>query len=216
MVIDFEECFKKYVPAQCIVGTEWLFNYLEENIKPKVYLEIGCANLGAFYIYQHLLSDDGLAIGIDLPASDGRPIWKSYQPPNSSEFVLIERNSTFPETINQVREILGQRKIDFLFIDGWHGFNATNADWENYHGLVRSGGLVAFHDWDYMSIKERLLEIDNVLSCPNCREPVVDIEEDYCPECQGAAIVIDRLRKEGYKIFGVPTTSMGTALVRMP
>jgi predicted O-methyltransferase YrrM len=37
-------------------------------------------------------------------------------------------------------------KIDFLFIDGDHRYPAVLSDWLLYAPLVKSGGIVAFHD----------------------------------------------------------------------
>lgn len=36
--------------------------------------------------------------------------------------------------------------VDLLHIDGDHSLKGCLADWENYRGLVRPGGLVVFHD----------------------------------------------------------------------
>jgi len=36
--------------------------------------------------------------------------------------------------------------VDLLHIDGDHSMKGCLADWENYRGLVRPGGLVIFHD----------------------------------------------------------------------
>jgi predicted O-methyltransferase YrrM len=36
--------------------------------------------------------------------------------------------------------------IDFLMIDGDHAETAVQTDWEDWHGHVTGGGIVAFHD----------------------------------------------------------------------
>jgi cephalosporin hydroxylase len=41
---------------------------------------------------------------------------------------------------------LCSNKIDFLFIDGDHSYQAVLSDWLLYFPLVKQGGIVAFHD----------------------------------------------------------------------
>ena len=41
---------------------------------------------------------------------------------------------------------LAGKPVDFLFIDGDHTEKGVEQDFENYRGLVRPGGLIAFHD----------------------------------------------------------------------
>jgi predicted O-methyltransferase YrrM len=42
--------------------------------------------------------------------------------------------------------LLGGKQLDFLFVDGDHTYDGVRHDFEAYSTLVRSGGLVAFHD----------------------------------------------------------------------
>jgi cephalosporin hydroxylase len=56
-------------------------------------------------------------------------------------------SSQSPEAIHAAQkwaERLGG--VDLLHIDGDHSMKGCLADWENYRGLVRPGGLVLFHD----------------------------------------------------------------------
>jgi len=41
-------------------------------------------------------------------------------------------------------------EIDFLFIDGDHSEKACHNDWLCWHGFVKKGGIVAFHDARFM------------------------------------------------------------------
>ena len=52
-------------------------------------------------------------------------------------------DSQDPATIEAVGEC---GPFDFVFIDGDHTYDGVRADWLAYSPLVRSGGLVAFHD----------------------------------------------------------------------
>ena len=42
--------------------------------------------------------------------------------------------------------ILDGEKLDYLFIDADHTYSGVQCDFEMYSPLVRSGGIVAFHD----------------------------------------------------------------------
>ncbi|MEO0196406.1 MAG: class I SAM-dependent methyltransferase [candidate division WOR-3 bacterium] len=42
--------------------------------------------------------------------------------------------------------MLGNSKLDFLFIEGNHSYEGVKMDFEMYFPLVRKGGIIAFHD----------------------------------------------------------------------
>ena len=46
----------------------------------------------------------------------------------------------------RVREPLAGRQADLLFVDGDHSSEGVYRDDELYRGLVRPGGVIAFHD----------------------------------------------------------------------
>jgi len=50
------------------------------------------------------------------------------------------------EAYRWVRGMLGESKLDFLYIDGDHLFDPAYVDWQMYSPLVRSGGVVALDD----------------------------------------------------------------------
>ncbi|MEM5811461.1 MAG: class I SAM-dependent methyltransferase [Candidatus Aenigmatarchaeota archaeon] len=87
-------------------------------------------------------------ISIDLPT--GYPSWrislyKSFARDNQKIY-LIRRNSHKKETLSEVKKILGEEELDFLFIDGDHSYYGVKKDFEMYGQLVRRGGIIAFHD----------------------------------------------------------------------
>ncbi|MEM4488736.1 MAG: class I SAM-dependent methyltransferase [Desulfurococcaceae archaeon] len=59
---------------------------------------------------------------------------------------LIRADSHDPKTLEFVKRILGNGKLDFLFIDGDHTYEGVKRDFEMYSPLVRKGGIIAFHD----------------------------------------------------------------------
>ena len=61
-------------------------------------------------------------------------------------FVGILGNSHAPETLDRVTRVLNGAKLDVLFIDGDHRYASVLGDYDCYHGFVRSGGVILFHD----------------------------------------------------------------------
>jgi cephalosporin hydroxylase len=59
---------------------------------------------------------------------------------------LLRADSHDPSTLDEVRRLIGDNEIDFLFLDGDHTYEGIKKDWEMYAPLVRSGGIIAFHD----------------------------------------------------------------------
>jgi predicted O-methyltransferase YrrM len=45
-----------------------------------------------------------------------------------------------------VTQILGDDRLDFLFIDGDHTYDGVKQDYEMYKDLVKPGGWIGFHD----------------------------------------------------------------------
>jgi len=62
----------------------------------------------------------------------------------------IEVIKAFSQEVN-VKELLGNRKIDMLFIDGDHHLNAVRDDYLNYHKFIKPGGVIAFHDYGLLA-----------------------------------------------------------------
>ena len=64
----------------------------------------------------------------------------------NSKFYYIQNDSHKKSTLDETYKIFKDIKVDFLFIDGDHTYDGVKKDYEMYSPLVRSGGLVAFHD----------------------------------------------------------------------
>jgi hypothetical protein len=58
----------------------------------------------------------------------------------------LRADSHAPPSLTWLRQVLGTRPIDFLFIDGDHSYEGVQQDFEMYSPMVASGGLIAFHD----------------------------------------------------------------------
>jgi predicted O-methyltransferase YrrM len=121
------------------------------NLRPENVLEIGTCKGGTFYIWTQLSS--GTKISVDLP--DGK--WggigfddtvRRNEAMNEwgDDIHAILGNSHEQATKDIVKTILGDRKVDFLFIDGDHSYAGVKQDFEMYKEFVKPCGWVAFHD----------------------------------------------------------------------
>ncbi len=123
------------------------------KIRPKTLLEIGTANGGTLFLLSKIASDDGTIISVDLPGGSyggGYPDWKVplYESFASSKqkIHLIRADSHDKIALDKVIKILGQKRLDFLFINGDHTYDGVKKDFEMYAPLVADEGIIAFHD----------------------------------------------------------------------
>ncbi len=123
------------------------------SIKPKVILEIGTRKGGTLFMWSRVCCG-GIIISIDLPEGPfggGYPrkkkkLYKYFGMDSNTKMHLIQNNSHSKETLGMVKNYLGSRKIDFLFIDGDHSYEGVKKDFNIYREFVRDGGIIAFHD----------------------------------------------------------------------
>ena len=120
---------------------------------PKIIMEIGTANGGALFCFARLATENALLISVDLPEGEFGggysakkiPFYQAFARPGQ-DLRLLREDSHVPETLEKVQGILGEKKVDFLFIDGDHSYEGVKKDFEMYSPLVRKGGVIAFHD----------------------------------------------------------------------
>ena len=92
-------------------------------------------------------------ISVDLPGGSfgggyGKyktTFYRSFAVPNQ-KIHLLRSDSHEETTVDNVREILDNSKLDLLFIDGDHTYEGVKKDFETYGKLVKKGGVVALHD----------------------------------------------------------------------
>jgi predicted O-methyltransferase YrrM len=126
---------------------------LVEKQRPKTVVEIGTAHGGTLFLWCSLAHSEATIVSIDLPGGihgGGYPYWKSWIYHRfacaSQKLHLIRGDSQNPQTIAQLKSLLPDGKVDFLFIDGNHTYEGVRADFQNYSPLVSRGGMVVFHD----------------------------------------------------------------------
>jgi cephalosporin hydroxylase len=120
---------------------------------PRLSLEIG-TNYGGTLLMLCTLSPPGARIiSVDLPL--GRfgggyplrkiPLFRRF-PRSGQRLHLIRADSHAAETKQRVLRILAGEPLEYLFLDGDHTYDGVRRDFEMYAPLVRSGGIVVFHD----------------------------------------------------------------------
>lgn len=125
----------------------WALDRCREHTNPKYICEIGAGEGGNLCMLASLLHDDGILISIDPFANN-----KIFQHDDVVNMIspirlhCIEEFSWDPPAINTTRDILGDNKLDILFIDGDHEYESTKSDWDNYIGFMGNLSCVVFHD----------------------------------------------------------------------
>ena len=133
---------------------------------PKRSLEIGTNYGGTLFLLCTLSPPGASVISVDLPAGQfgggyprrKMPLYRRF-PRNGQQLHLIRGDSHTPETLDRVERLLTSDKLDYLFIDGDHTYDGVKRDFEMYSPLVRSGGMIAFHDI-VVHTKEKSCEVD--------------------------------------------------------
>lgn len=120
---------------------------------PKRSLEIGTNYGGTLFLLCSLSPPGAKIISVDLPSGPFGGGYPRRKAPLFRRFVrsrqqlhLIRADSHSLETKNRVLQILDGEQLDYLFFDGDHTYSGVQRDFEMYGPLVRSGGIIAFHD----------------------------------------------------------------------
>jgi len=120
---------------------------------PKRSLEIGTNYGGTLFLLCTLSPPDAKIISLDLPSGPFGggyprrkiPLFRRF-PRAGQQLQLIRADSHSSETKERVLQILDGEQLDYLFLDGDHTYSGVQRDFQMYAPLLRSGGIVAFHD----------------------------------------------------------------------
>ena len=117
--------------------------------KEVLYVEIGCYAGGSACLM--LQRPNTKVISIDL----GKPISQSVVKNNVKKlnihenyFDYIEGSSQDEKTIQNLKSLILDKKIDILFIDGDHSYTGVQEDFKKYKDFVNSGGFIVFDDYN--------------------------------------------------------------------
>jgi predicted O-methyltransferase YrrM len=150
LTFEYSDAFLKPIQME-----EELVQLLREvrKLNPSTVLEIGTSMGGTLYLWTRLARPDALILSLDLPGGKFGGGYSPFRTPVYRRFAreqqklhLMRANSHDRPTFQEVTRLLGDQKIDLLFIDGDHTYDGVKMDWEMYSSLVRPGGLVVFHD----------------------------------------------------------------------
>ncbi len=154
----------------------------------KTLMEIGTGFGGTLYILCHLAHDDALIISIDQEQKLWRiPVYKAFKK-KKQKLVMLKGNSHDPLTLGKVKSILGNRKLDFLFIDGDHSYEGVKKDFEMYGPLVKEGGIIAFHD--IKLIISGVPKFWNEIKSSFNKNNIIEIIENNNQEWAGIGIIL--------------------------
>lgn len=160
-------------------------------------LEIGTAFGGTLLLFAQTIEPEAKIISLDLPSGIlVRVFGGLYEAFRMSIFAnfaqekqrvfFVRDNSHNVSSHSAVKSILNGKKLDFIFIDGDHSYEGVKMDFQMYSPLVRSGGLIAFHDivenWPGCEVKKFWNEIKHEYK-------YLEIVKDYHQKWGGIGIV---------------------------
>ena len=120
------------------------------------YVEVGAYAGGSSCLMLQRPNTTIASIDLGEPISKGEVLENVIMYKNNNNYYkYIQGNSQVVETKNKVIEVLNNsrvlgysNKIDILFLDGDHSFNAVMADFVMYSDLVNVGGYIIFDDYN--------------------------------------------------------------------
>ena len=124
----------------------------EQNIKD--FIEIGTDRGGTFLVWSKITPKDGLKVSIDW--SHGPWGHQEYDVEKRNQVLqsmgeqvyVIEGDSHQEQMLYNLKDLMehGNKKVDFLFIDGDHSHVGVKLDYHMYKEFVKPGGWIGFHD----------------------------------------------------------------------
>lgn len=112
----------------------------------KAYLEVGTFDKGNLAYASGLLAPDALIIDVDIvdhPDRAGR--LAGHKQPGQKIHHLVG-DSQWSGIVDKVRAILGDRKLDVIFLDGNHAAQVVMSDYALYSPLLAEDGFLFIHD----------------------------------------------------------------------
>ncbi len=153
--------YKSMRPFQITPEISELFNVVK-GLSPKVVCEIGTDLGGTLYLWSKAMQSGGLLISIDLPRLYRKPLNRflySFFSKTQQVYFLRESSHSL-DCLLKVQKILGDKKIDFLFIDGDHSYEGVKKDFLFYSKCVRKDGIIAFHDIMKDNLPGNICDVD--------------------------------------------------------
>jgi len=149
----FTKCGEAIKPGQTWEEISKLLIVLDK-MRPESVLEIGTGRTGGtLFLFSRVASENATIISVALPGGEFGgcypkwkiPLFKSFALVNQ-QIHLIRADSHDTATLEKIKTIFNEKKIDFLFIDGDHTYEGVKKDFQMYSPLVKENGIIAFHD----------------------------------------------------------------------
>jgi cephalosporin hydroxylase len=115
------------------------------STRPRRVCEIGADRGGTLALISSVSAPDARILSLDISYSK-RAATLNQLLCAPRQLTCIEGDSHHAATYERVKAWLDGDQLDFLFIDGDHSYEGVKSDYETYGPLVRTGGLIAFHD----------------------------------------------------------------------
>ena len=111
----------------------------------KWFVEIGTSLGGSALFYSYSLPSDCTIVLIDESCRINSDFEQQIKM-NCPRLYKISGSSHSQEVYDKLVNMLQNKSIDFLHIDGDHSYEGVKADFHDYYNLVSKGGLIALHD----------------------------------------------------------------------
>jgi cephalosporin hydroxylase len=139
-------------PTQADEEILWLLELVEAE-RPQTVLEIGTDEGGTLFLWSRVAAPDASLVAVDTRPlgllghlSPYALVRRGFARERQTVNLLLPADSHDPATLAEVRRLLDDRQLDFLFIDGDHSYEGVKEDFRLYEPLVRPAGLIAIHD----------------------------------------------------------------------
>lgn len=116
----------------CFNEAAYAFKTVRKN-QPRCLLEIGRYEGGSTMLISVAKSKEAKFISLDIEDRCNETIKKT-----------LDKNTSL--IMGDSKKFIPPCKLDFIFIDGDHGFNGVKADFEHYFPYLNNGADILFHD----------------------------------------------------------------------
>lgn len=142
--------FSTIGPSQVMKEITKLYELVKSE-NPKTVLEIGTDKGGTLYLWCQAAADDAIIGSIDLSSRrryspQRRELYAKFIKTAQQKLHFLPFSSHEQSTVEKAKALFGGKQIDYLFIDGDHTYEGVKSDYIMFSPLVKSGGLIAFHD----------------------------------------------------------------------
>lgn len=122
-----------------------LYEIILEN-KPEFVLEIGVQRGQSTQTILLALKENNFGKLISIDHKRRNDILDYEYQDLKSYWQFIQGDSSSQETIQKVKDIIGEKEFDVVFIDGCHKLPIVQYDFDNYSEFLKRGGLLLAHD----------------------------------------------------------------------